>query len=73
MTGQCPLVLYLREKPWKCISVDAEEAGDYDVFKEALLKRFGLTAEGLRKRLRKSPPKPDEKSPRCMWIAHDNT
>ena len=40
--------------------LNSEEADDYDVLKEALLKRFGLTAEGFRKRLRESPPEQDE-------------
>ena len=40
--------------------LNTEEADDYDVLKEALLKRFGLTAEGFRKRLRESPPEQDE-------------
>ena len=40
--------------------LSTEEADDYDTLKEALLRRFGLTAEGFRKRLRESPPEPDE-------------
>ena len=40
--------------------LNAEEAEDYEVLKEALLKRYGLTAEGFRRKLRESPPEPDE-------------
>ena len=40
--------------------MSAEEADDYEVLKEALLKRYGLTADGFRRRLRESPPEEDE-------------
>ena len=40
--------------------LSAEEADDYDALKEALLKRYSLTADGFRKKLRESTPEPDE-------------
>ena len=36
------------------------DANDYDQLKEALLQRYGLTAEGYRRKLRESGPEPDE-------------
>ncbi|XP_043203715.1 uncharacterized protein LOC122371441 [Amphibalanus amphitrite] len=40
--------------------LSADEADDYEILKEALLKRYGLTADGFRRRLRESPPEEDE-------------
>ena len=40
--------------------LDAEQSSDYDRLKNALLRRYGLTAEGYRKKLRESRPEQDE-------------
>ena len=40
--------------------LDAEQSSDYDRLKNALLRRYGLTAEGYRKKLRESKPEQDE-------------
>ena len=40
--------------------MDVEESSDYDDLKQALLRRYGLTAEGYRKKLRESKPEQDE-------------
>ncbi|XP_043203579.1 uncharacterized protein LOC122371370 [Amphibalanus amphitrite] len=40
--------------------LDAEESSDYEHLKHVLLRRYGLTAEGYRKKLRESRPEQDE-------------
>lgn len=40
--------------------MDTDESSDYSCLKQALLKRYGLTAEGYRRRLRESKPDQDE-------------
>ena len=40
--------------------MDTEESSDYQTLKNSLLKRYGLTAEGYRKKLRESRPEQDE-------------
>ena len=40
--------------------LNERDASDYNLLKQALLQRYGLTAEGYRRKLRESGPEPDE-------------